>query len=80
VRICAEVWASGESSRDTFEDRQGEARQKKFGLTPRQPDFISAVVAGYSAEHLKFAENTGKLRLCNIFDKLVVVTLRVLPS
>jgi hypothetical protein len=60
VRICAGVWASGESFRDTFESRQGEARRKKLRVTPRQPDFISdggrRLFQPRIAEHLKSAE------------------------
>jgi len=55
-----------------------EARQKKFGLTPRELDIVSAVVAGYSnkeiAEYFKISEDTVKHHLSNIFDKLGVST------
>ena len=38
-----------------------EARQKKFGLTPRELEIVSAVVAGYSnkeiAEYFKISED-----------------------
>src|ERR1700758_3841250 len=55
-----------------------EARQKKFGLTPRELEVVSAVVAGYSnkeiAEHFKISEDTVKHHLSNIFDKLGVST------
>ena len=53
-----------------------EARQKKFGLTPRELEI--AVVAGYSnkeiAEYFKISEDTVKHHLSNIFDKLGVST------
>jgi len=55
-----------------------EARQKKFGRTPRELEIVSAVVAGYSnkeiAEYFKISEDTVKHHLSNIFDKLGVST------
>jgi len=55
-----------------------EARRRKFGLTPRELEIVSAVVAGYSnketAEHFKISEDTVKHHLSNIFDKLGVST------
>jgi len=55
-----------------------ESRQKKFGLTPRELEIVSAVVAGYSnkeiAEYSKISEDTVKHHLSNIFDKLGVST------
>ena len=54
------------------------SRQKRFGLTPRELEIISAVVAGYAnkeiAEHFKISEDTVKHHLSNIFDKLGVST------
>jgi DNA-binding NarL/FixJ family response regulator len=54
------------------------AKQRKFGLTPRELEIISTVVAGFSnkeiAEHFKIAEDTVKHHLSNIFDKLGVST------
>jgi len=54
------------------------ARQKRYGLTPRELEIISAVVAGYAnkeiAEHFKISEDTVKHHLSNIFDKLGVST------
>src|SRR5207302_3193984 len=48
-----------------------EARQKKFGLTPREMEIVAAVVAGYSnkeiAEYFKISEDTVKHHLSNIF-------------
>jgi len=53
-------------------------RQKRFGLTPRELDIVSAVVAGYAnkeiAEHFKISEDTVKHHLSNIFDKTGVST------
>jgi DNA-binding NarL/FixJ family response regulator len=54
------------------------ARQRKFGLTPRELEIVSALVAGYSnkeiAEHVKIREDTVKRNLSKIFDKLGVST------
>ena len=54
------------------------SRQKRFGLTPRELDIVSAVVAGYAnkeiAEHFKISEDTVKHHLSNIFDKTGVST------
>ena len=51
-----------------------EPRQKKFGLTSRELEIVSAVVAGRSdkeiAEYLKISEDTVKGHLRNIFDKV----------
>lgn len=53
-------------------------RQRRYGLTPRELEIISAVVAGYAnkeiAEHFKISEDTVKHHLSNIFDKLGVST------
>ncbi len=54
------------------------ARQRRYGLTPRELEIISAVVAGYAnkeiAEHFKISEDTVKHHLSNIFDKVGVST------
>ena len=54
------------------------SRQKRFGLTPRELDIVSAVVAGYAnreiGEHFKISEDTVKHHLSNIFDKTGVST------
>lgn len=51
-----------------------ESRQKKFGLTPRELEIVSAVVAGFSnkeiAEHFKISEDAVKRHLSDFFDKL----------
>lgn len=53
-------------------------RQKKFGLTPRELEIVSAVVAGYTnkeiAEYFRISEDTVKHHLSNIFDKVGVST------
>ena len=54
------------------------ARKKRYGLTPRELEIVSAVVAGYAnkeiAEHFKISEDTVKHHLSNIFDKVGVST------
>ena len=53
-------------------------RQRKFGVTRREIEIISGVVAGFTnkdiAEHFKISEDTVKHHLSNIFDKLGVST------
>jgi len=55
-----------------------ESKRKTFGLTPRELEIVSAVVAGYAnreiAEYFKISEDTVKHHLSNIFDKLGVST------
>src|SRR5437879_8186046 len=55
-----------------------DARQKKFGLTPRELEIVSAVVAGFANkeidEYFKIREDTVKHHLSNIFDKIGVST------
>jgi two-component system, NarL family, nitrate/nitrite response regulator NarL len=62
--------------RSLMQSRRDQARQRKFRLTPRELEIISAVVAGHSnneiAEHLKISVDTMKHYLSNIFDKLGV--------
>jgi two-component system nitrate/nitrite response regulator NarL len=52
------------------------ARKKSFGLTPREREIISAIVAGYTnkdiAQKFSISEQTVKHHLTNIFDKLGV--------
>ena len=83
--MSGEYWVGRESVsnlvqylRRLMQSSSDEARQKKFGLTPRELEIVSAVVAGYSnkeiAEYFKIAEDTVKHHLGNIFDKLGVST------
>ena len=55
-----------------------ETRQRKFGLTPRELEIVSAIVAGFAnkeiASHFKISEDTVKHHLSNIFDKTGVST------
>ena len=83
--IAGEYWVHREPVsnlvqylRTLMQSTHDEARQKKFGLTPRELEIVSAVVAGYSnkeiAEYFKISEDTVKHHLSNIFDKLGVST------
>jgi two-component system nitrate/nitrite response regulator NarL len=83
--MAGEYWVGRESVsnlvqylRTLVQSSSDEARQKKFGLTPRELEIVAAVVAGYSnkeiAEYFKISEDTVKHHLSNIFDKLGVST------
>ena len=83
--MSGEYWVGRESVsnlvqylRNLVQSSGEEAKQKKFGLTPRELEIVSAVVAGYSnkeiAEYFKISEDTVKHHLSNIFDKLGVLT------
>jgi two-component system, NarL family, nitrate/nitrite response regulator NarL len=83
--MAGEYWVGRESVsnlvqylRTLMQSSHDEARQRKFGLTPREIEIVSAVVAGYSnkeiAEYFKISEDTVKHHLSNIFDKLGVST------
>jgi two-component system, NarL family, nitrate/nitrite response regulator NarL len=83
--MAGEYWVGRESVSNlvqylrTLVQSSGEdARQRKFGLTPRELEIVSAVVAGYAnkeiAEYFKISEDTVKHHLSNIFDKLGVST------
>jgi len=64
--------------RNLMQSQHEETKQKKLGLTPRELEIVSAVVAGYAnreiAEYFKISEDTVKHHLSNIFDKLGVST------
>src|SRR5258707_10204939 len=83
--MSGEYWVGRESVsnlvqylRNLVQSSGEEARQKKFGLTPRELEIVSAVVAGYAnreiAEYFKISEDTVKHHLSNIFDQLAVST------
>jgi two-component system, NarL family, nitrate/nitrite response regulator NarL len=80
-----EFWVGRESVSDLvqylrslMESTAPTSRQSRYGLTPRELQIVSAVVAGYAnreiAEHFKISEDTVKHHLSNIFDKLGVST------
>ena len=64
--------------RDVMQSSGEEVRWRRYGLTPRELEIVSAVVAGYSnkeiAAHLKISQDTVKHHLSNIFDKTGVST------
>jgi two-component system nitrate/nitrite response regulator NarL len=83
--MAGEYWVGRESVsnlvqylRNLMQTTSEESRQKRFGLTPRELEIVSAVVAGYAnreiAEYFKISEDTVKHHLSNIFDKLGVST------
>src|SRR5215475_2936503 len=74
--MTGEYWVGRESVsnlvqylRAQMQASSEESRQKKFGLTPRELEIVSAVVAGYSnkeiAEYFKISEDTVKHHLSN---------------
>lgn len=83
--MSGEYWVGRESVSNLMQylrglvDSSGHTpRRNKYGLTPRELEIVSAVVAGYAnkeiAEHFKISEDTVKHHLSNIFDKLGVST------
>ena len=83
--MSGEYWVGRESVsnlvqylRSLIDSSTTASRRKRFGLTPRELEVISAVVAGYAnkeiAEHFKISEDTVKHHLSNIFDKVGVST------
>ncbi len=83
--MSGEYWVGRESVsnlvqylRTLVQSSGEEARQKKFGLTPRELEIVSAVVAGFAnkeiADYFKISEDTVKHHLSNIFDQLGVST------
>jgi two-component system nitrate/nitrite response regulator NarL len=83
--MAGEYWVNRESVsnlvqylRTLMQSTHDEARQKKFGITPRELEIVSAVVAGYSnkeiAGYFKISEDTVKHHLSNTFDKIGVST------
>jgi two-component system nitrate/nitrite response regulator NarL len=83
--MAGEYWVGRESVSNlvqylkTLVQSSGEEmRHKKFGLTPRELEIISAVVAGYSnreiAGYFKISEDTVKHHLSNTFDNVGVST------
>lgn len=82
--INGEYWVGRESVSNLVQylrnmlESAATPRQRKYGLTPRELEIVSAVVAGYAnkeiAEHFKISEDTVKHHLSNIFDKVGVST------
>ncbi len=83
--LRGEYWVGRESVSDLVQTLRElmpppgtEAKKAKFGLTPRELEIISAIVAGYSnrdiAQKFAISEQTVKHHLTNTFDKLGVST------
>ncbi len=83
--LAGEYWVGRESVsnlvqylRTMMQSTHDEAKQKSFGLTPRELQVVSAVVVGYSnkeiAQYFKIAEDTVKHHLSKSFDKIGVST------
>ena len=82
--LAGQYWIGRESVGDVVEAlrnltpsfRSDQVQQKPFGLTPREREIVSAVVAGYSnkevAQRFALSEDTVKHHLTNIFNKLGV--------
>lgn len=79
--MAGEYWLGRESVstlvqylRSLMHSRYDEAPQRNLGLTPREIEIVSAVVAGYSnkeiAEYFKISVDSVKRYLSNIFVKL----------
>jgi len=64
--------------RTQIHSSEEDARKQRYGLTPREIEVVSAVVAAYSnkeiAEYFNISAETVKHHLSNIFDKLGVST------
>jgi len=81
--MAGQYWVGHESVsdlvatlRDLMAPAAGEERKKTFGLTPRELEIVSTIVAGYTnkdiAQKFSISEQTVKHHLTNIFDKLGV--------
>ena len=82
--MAGQYWIGRESVGDLVEAlrnltpsfRSDQLQQKPFGLTGREREIVSAVVAGYSnkeiAQKFSVSEDTVKHHLTNIFNKLGV--------
>ncbi|HEV8383877.1 MAG TPA: response regulator transcription factor [Candidatus Acidoferrales bacterium] len=77
-------WVGNERVTNLFQYLQdhmpkaGAGKQKSYGLTPRELDVVSAIVAGCTnkeiAQRFSLSEQTVKHHLTSIFDKLGVST------
>ncbi len=80
--VSGQYWIGRESVSDLVKALREEShpagglQQKRFGLTPRELEIITLVVAGYSnpgiAQKFSISEQTVKHHISNIFDKLGV--------
>jgi two-component system nitrate/nitrite response regulator NarL len=81
--LAGEYWVGNQALPDlvTVVQRVGGSNgrpQRRFGLTPREYQVITTIMAGFSnkeiAERFSISEDTVKHHLTNIFDKLGVST------
>jgi two-component system, NarL family, nitrate/nitrite response regulator NarL len=80
--MAGQYWIGRESVSDlvralrAFAPAEGQPRSREFGLTPRELEIVTLVVAGYSnpeiAQKCSISEQTVKHHMSNIFDKLGV--------
>jgi two-component system, NarL family, nitrate/nitrite response regulator NarL len=80
--MAGQYWIGRESVSDlvralrAFSPAEGPPRFREFGLTPRELEIVTLVVAGYSnpeiAQRCSISEQTVKHHMSNIFDKLGV--------
>jgi two-component system, NarL family, nitrate/nitrite response regulator NarL len=80
--MAGQYWIGRESVSDlvralrAFSPVEGLPRFREFGLTPRELEIVTQVVAGYSnpeiAERCSISEQTVKHHMSNIFDKIGV--------
>jgi two-component system, NarL family, nitrate/nitrite response regulator NarL len=80
--MAGQYWIGRESVSDlvralrAFSPAEGPPKFREFGLTPRELEIVTLVVAGYSnpeiAQRCTISEQTVKHHMSNIFDKLGV--------
>jgi two-component system nitrate/nitrite response regulator NarL len=80
--MAGQYWIGRESVSDlvralrAFTPAEGPPKFREFGLTPRELEIVTLVVAGYSnpeiAQRCSISEQTVKHHMSNIFDKLGV--------
>ncbi len=81
--MAGQYWVGREGVSDLVATLRGlmagsadQARRKSYGLTPRELEIVSTIVAGYAnkdiAQKFSISEDTVKHHLTNIFDKLGV--------
>lgn len=80
--MAGQYWVGRESVSDlvkalrSISPADGNSRSRHFGLTPRELEIVTLVVAGYSnpdiAQRCSIGQQTVKHHISNIFDKLGV--------
>lgn len=80
--MAGQYWVGRESVSDLVKALRSvspsdtKPRNREFGLTPREMEIVTLVVAGYSnpeiAQHCTISEQTVKHHISNIFDKFGV--------